>query len=234
MKKPVILMIHGFGGGIEEIELLHMCLEQAGFLCRSFVLPGHKNKGKIKGAKAADFIAAALQEYDLLATPEQTVALVGFSMGGLLGLQLAVLRTPAALVMINTPVYIGNAASVLHWLGDDWKHGRKYHWHRITSSMTKQNLKANWAFWRLRQATLPLAAEVHLPVFIGQSIYDETVDRKSAAWWDRHLVTDTKQLHYYRRSWHKICDSEDLPLLCRDITAFLNGLWQDINQQMEP
>jgi len=224
MKKPVILMIHGFGGGIREIEPLQACLENEGFFCRSFVLPGHNSKGKIHGAKAADFIAAALREYDLLTSQESPVALVGFSMGGLLGLQLAVLRAPAALVLINTPVYIGNAASLVHWLGDDIKRGKIYHWHRITTSMVKQNLKANWAFWRLRQATLPLVSKIHLPVLIGQSIYDETVDRKSAAWWDRHLCADSKELHYYRHSWHKICDSEDLPLLCRDITNFLNGL----------
>ena len=224
MKKPVILMIHGFGGGIREIEPLKACLEKEGFFCRSFVLPGHNSKGKIHGAKAADFIAAALREYDLLTSQESPVALVGFSMGGLLGLQLAALRAPAALVLINTPVYIGNAASLVHWLGDDIKRGKIYHWHRITTSMVKQNLKANWAFWRLRQATLPLVSKIHLPVLIGQSIYDETVDRKSAAWWDRHLSADPKELHYYRHSWHKICDSEDLPLLCRDITNFLNGL----------
>lgn len=79
------LIIHGFGGGIFEIESLADYLKDREYIVACPKLKGHTGIGKdMKTADYKDWINSAEAELIKLMEKTQNIAIIGFSMGCLI------------------------------------------------------------------------------------------------------------------------------------------------------
>lgn len=106
------LLLHGIAGSPFEMRLPAQALEAAGFAAHTPALPGHG--GSEEAYLAADFAqwrAFARAEYVRLSAREP-VLLAGYSLGGILALDLAVgaarheLPPPAGILALATPLFL--------------------------------------------------------------------------------------------------------------------------------
>lgn len=116
------LIIHGFGGGIYEIKSLPDHINDKGYIISCSKLKGHTGVGKdMKGADYKDWIASAEEELLKLMEKTHNIVIVGFSMGGLIAVNLANKYDIKAIVTINTPIYYWNIYRVFLNICDDFK-----------------------------------------------------------------------------------------------------------------
>jgi carboxylesterase len=102
-----ILLLHGFSGSPFEVRELGARLHQRGYSVYAPELPGHHGNARILArVQCADYLEAAEALFDVVQQRKERVYVVGFSMGGTLGLHIAQRRKPAALVTINSPVFM--------------------------------------------------------------------------------------------------------------------------------
>lgn len=101
------LLIHGYSGSPFEMEGLGNAVREAGFAAHLITLPGH-GEGYADFARYGfpDWLDHVESEYRLLVRHYQRVALVGFSMGGTLALNLAARCPVAGVAVFSTPVCI--------------------------------------------------------------------------------------------------------------------------------
>ncbi len=153
------------------------------------------------------------------------VAIVGFSMGGLLAVHVAAKNKPDALILLNTPVSCGNVKEVISNVVRDLKTGRRTHIRRYARRlMNHPPVNALHSFRTLLKTTIPLFPEVTCPVFIGQSMRDDAVHPKSADFILEHVSSATKVFRRYPDSGHVICHEPDAPRLLEDVWKFLHVL----------
>ncbi|WP_457571218.1 alpha/beta hydrolase [Desulfovulcanus sp.] len=118
-KNIACLLIHGFGGSPFELQGLASILSQAGYFTRLPLLPGHGRE--LKAFHQTNFNDWALfveQEYLKLKKEFSRVLVIGFSMGGTLGLYLAQKYQLPGMVSIAAPVFLYR---IFPFKGPDWK-----------------------------------------------------------------------------------------------------------------
>ena len=225
MQPYAILLIHGFGGGLWELAPLEAEFGKLGIPCRSFTLPGHDDKGKIHGIRSAEpFGTAVLKEYDGLRLQGLPVVVIGFSMGALLAGWLASVRSPKALVLINTPVDVGQPRAVLHWLKADLANKNTRYTQIMLQNALRQRLDVNLLFLKVHKRYLPALKRVAVPVFLAQSQWDETVRPQSVQKAAAMIKCEQVKLKIYPNSRHHLCSGPDFPDFLQDLKIWLNDL----------
>lgn len=100
-----VLLLHGFSGTPAEVRELGARLHARGYGVSAPALPGHAGHSRALHETAVDdYLQAAEAAFDVLRRRHRAAYVVGFSMGGTLGLHLAQRKLPDALVTINAPI----------------------------------------------------------------------------------------------------------------------------------
>jgi carboxylesterase len=100
-----VLLLHGFSGTPAEVRELGARLHARGYGVVAPTLPGHAGDAKtLHGVSVDDYLRAAETAYADARGRFRRVSVVGFSMGGALGLHLAQREKLDALVIVNTPI----------------------------------------------------------------------------------------------------------------------------------
>ena len=100
-----VLLLHGFSGTPAEVRDLGARLHRLGYGVSGPILPGHSGEPReLEAIGVGDYLRAAEVAFDALRERHRVVHVVGFSMGGALGLYLAQNRQLDALVTINAPL----------------------------------------------------------------------------------------------------------------------------------
>jgi carboxylesterase len=85
-----VLLLHGFGDTPRTLEYLAHALADAGYTVCAPLLPGHgRTIASFNGTRAKEWISAAREAYAELRHAYPSVAVMGLSMGGALGIILA-------------------------------------------------------------------------------------------------------------------------------------------------
>jgi esterase/lipase len=119
--KGYVLVLHGLNSTPEDMSSLIGELEKAGYSVSAPALPGVGGGIRLKGLKASDFVDAAFKEWNRLPSGK-CKAIVGLSLGGMLGAMIASQNKDVdALVMLspstNPPRGIaGRLLPYLHWM----------------------------------------------------------------------------------------------------------------------
>ena len=101
------LLLHGFGGSPFELEYLKSVLEQNQIQTCLPCLPGHNTSLKdFSQTRYQDWLQHAEKHLLKLKAKYSTVFVLGFSMGGTLGLDLACRHEFAGLIIIAAPVFL--------------------------------------------------------------------------------------------------------------------------------
>lgn len=101
------LLIHGLGGGPIQMRELAETLAPLGITTRGILLPGHcASCEDLETVSGEDWYKKVEEEYLKLKGEHENVAVVGFSLGALLALKLAVNNPVKKVVVMGAPIFI--------------------------------------------------------------------------------------------------------------------------------
>lgn len=220
------LIIHGFGGSIEEIEPLNKYLLSNGFLTACPTLKGHTGKRKdLKGISYSEWINSAEEGLLQLGAQSEKIILIGFSMGGLIAVNLALKHKVCGIIMLSTPIYHWDFKRIFLNIMEDLKKGNYDNLKIYAGASLALPFSSMLNFKFLLHKTKALLKQINCPILIAQGLKDDTVKHRSAKYIFNKVSSKNKVLKYYNKSNHIICKSEDQKKLFNDIKAFINDIF---------
>lgn len=211
------LLLHGFTGGPYEVEPLARALEASGWHCRVPRLPGHdEGLAGLPEASCEMWLEAAAQEAEQLAQEYGGFDLVGFSMGGMLGIHLAARYPVRKLALLGAAaIYVSPGRMVRnmwHTRGEDRS--------MLQFKMKQTPAKAVLQFMRLVHQVRPDIPRVTVPALVVQGLRDPIVHPVSARYLAKRLPC-VEETVYYPRSRHLLCLDEDADQVICKVKDFL-------------
>ncbi len=225
MEKIGCLIIHGFGGGRFEIEPLRSFLNNQGYETYCPLLAGHeRGRRELAHTGYHNWIDSAQEGYDILKSKCSKVIIIGFSMGGLIGVNLLKNNEAAGLVTLSTPVWFWDFKIIAGNIFNDIRKGRKASIKRYVRSVVRIPLTACLNFHRLLRKTKPMFKEVNVPCLIVQGKRDDTARWQSADYIHGHIKSEKKELKYFDDAPHLICCYESSQKVFNHVLRFAQSL----------
>lgn len=222
-KKIGILIIHGFAGNIGEIEPLNNYLIDKGCITLCAKLQGHTGKRKdLAKANYTDWINSAEKSLIKLSSQCEKVIIIGFSMGGLIAVNLALKHEISAIITLSTPIYYWDMKRICFNIASDFKTRKFKNLSHYTKAAIRIPFLAMLNFKILLIKTKPLFKQIKYPIFIAQGLLDDTVHHCSADYIHSNVASEQKMVKYYNNSNHIICHSEDNEEVFNDVFIFIN------------
>lgn len=226
-----ILMIHGFTGSPSELRRLGYYLNDLGFSVHALLLPGHgTTPDDMIRTGWADWWHHIRQSYDQISANYKTNIVIGFSMGGLLALKLAMERKVDGLVSISTPIYLQSKKSIFAVLLRyfiTYIEKKKLVGPELIDeacSYRKTPLTCVVSLRKLIRLVKCSLQHVQVPLFIAQGQRDGTVQPRSASYIYEHVMSVNKSIRYYPASSHAILLDEERELVYEDVRNFIQSV----------
>lgn len=235
------LVLHGLGGGPYEVAPLIEALKANGVKVAAPILPGHEGPGPVMPSSSwRDWIAAAIRAFDELAAEGAPVAVVGFSTGGTLALELSTLRPVTRQVLlapflairfsrmipIAPALYLRPIARVMPnlWRRPPAVQDRLVRRQVAASSGFRTfSLGATLSALELIERVKPMVPTIATPTLILQGRRDTVVEPRDARWLLDHLGSSEKELVILPRSDHLLAYDRDRDEVIGRTLAFLRG-----------
>lgn len=232
----VILYIHGIMGSPIEFIPFAENLINAPIDYKAILLPGHGGSGRafLKSNRHAWKLCID-QEVEMFVKRYKHVYLIGHSLGGLLALNAAIQFPISGIMLINTALrtritFQQISLSLRVLLASKNSQDPLISTYRNSFSIS---LVDWWTIpaWLLPMAdVLWVASEtrkilplINTPVFIYQSLKDETVHPISARLLKNSLINSKVKLTYFENSTHAFFEEKDRQLMMGDLTQLING-----------
>lgn len=220
MKQTGCLVIHGFAGDVHEVITLANALKEQGYIVECPTLDGHGLGRKHLGRSSrAEWVHSAHEAYKRLAMRCEEIVVIGFSMGGLLGIHLASTYPIKQLVTINTPYYYWDIKQAWSNLREDYRaHSKRY-----MNSLFKIPVPSMLQFRRLLAESKEFLPQVSCPYLILQGLKDDTVKSVSADCLRQHVSSTQVEIAYFPESGHLLLKGpeteEAIRLILRQIAS---------------
>jgi len=236
-----VLCLHGFTGTPFEVQQIADALAAEGYAIGMPLLPGHgQDPFALEATHWKDWLAAAQAAFDELAarTPGR-IAVVGFSMGGLLALQLAKASPErvAALAVLSAPLRLRRAQvggiRLLGLIPPRWRRGRLRAIPKsLGSDVAHPDLRGKTLGTpamplRSLQSLLQLMATARLdlgqvtaPTFVAHGRHDHTVPIADSEELAQRLGADVVERLWLENSFHLVGVDLDKQLLIEGISRF--------------
>lgn len=216
------LIIHGFDGGVYEIITLSDYLTDKNYIAVCTKLKGHTGCGKdMKGTNYKDWISSAEDDLTELMKTSQNIAIIGFSMGGLIAVNLAEKYDIKAIVTINTPIYYWNIHRVFSNLLDDLKSKELINFKRYINAKKASPMISMLNFLKLLKITKPKLINIECPFLVLQTKDDDTTKLKSAKYIYNNISSIDKEIILYDKGGHLVLISDYKQNAIVEIEAFL-------------
>ncbi|MER2108154.1 MAG: alpha/beta fold hydrolase [Solibacillus sp.] len=211
-----VLFLHGFSGGPYEVEPLATYIQAHGtYETVTPTLSGHGEALLMKGYKAKDWLMEAELAYRQLAKKVDEVIVVGFSMGGLLAMYLAIRYPVKKLILLSVAAkYVspsqlvrdlkGVAADAIHGAVNENKLFQHYLY-----KLRNVPFSATVEFMKVVRTVDPYMENITCPVFIVQGKQDGIVPSQTAQYVFSRLTVKEKDIYYSETGKHLICYSDD-------------------------
>jgi len=236
-----VLCLHGFTGTPFEVQQIGDALAAEGYAVGMPLLPGHGlDPLALEATNWKDWLAAAQAAFDELAarTPGR-IAIVGFSMGGLLALQLAKAAPErvAALAVLSAPLRLrraqvggirllgliprrlrrGRLRLIPKSLGSDVAHPDLRGKTLGTPAMPLRSLQS---LLELMATTRPDLTQVTAPTFIAHGRHDHTVPLADSEELAKSLGAGIIERLWLENSYHLVGVDVDKQILIEGISRF--------------
>jgi len=238
--EKIYVIIHGFAGGLYETEPLYNFLRSKNLKVYNIVLAGHgKTRKDLSGFSYKDWIESAVvqvknikKQYDKGDKGDKNgknveLNLIGFSMGGLICVNLTDYFDAAKIVFVNTPVYYWNIGQIIKNIFSDIRHKSYGNINHYRQSFTKAPFRALLNFLILLNKTKDKFSSVCVKranPLILQCLDDDTVKSKSAGFIKNKTGAAAKVI-YYKTGGHRVFYSETADnvrdKICADIYDYL-------------
>ncbi len=220
------LIIHGFGGSTREVKPFQEYLQGKGYLVMCPELKGHTGRRRdLYFANYSDWIGSAEDDLIQLKNQCDKIIIIGFSMGGLIALNLAIKHPIHALATLNMPVYYWDIGRIFNNLFSDLKSKKNSYFKYYLKSVFQYPFVALYNFKHLLTQTKKILPLIDRPIFIAQGLLDDTVQYRSAEYVFDSVSSPIKQLKFYENSNHLICHSPDKEILFQDALSFF---WESV------
>lgn len=227
-KSHALLMIHGFTSTPAEHRRLSYFLNEQGFTINAVQLPGHGTTPQQMSLTGwIDWLNHVKASYlSMKEKGYERISAVGYSMGGLLGLMLAMEQSLHSLITLSAPVYLQNHkivfAAMLHHLAQQVDRKKKDQpQFQATFNYTTTPLSCAFSLRKLMKRVKRSLDQVNIPIMISQGMEDAVVHPRSAQYIYHHVASSNKQLKLYPTSTHNILHDADHPVVYDDILHFL-------------
>lgn len=226
MKKRAVLIIHGFGGNEEEILYLHKCLKAENVASFWIRLTGHDgNKKNFSKATYKHWIADVERKLNELEQEYEMITCIGFSMGGLLTIQVANRQSVDQLILCNTPIYLYNLSVISKDILMGIIHQNKELLAYYFDSTTEISINACREFlYLLHHTKKKLKKKIHWKnkkkILILQNRTDETTYYKSAYYLAKHNNAQVT-LKLYEGGRHQLFLGKNKEFVVTDIKKFI-------------
>lgn len=186
-------------------------------------LHGHEHpKQNLQHSTYHDWIQSAHEGYNNLSQQCSDVAVIGFSMGGLLAFHLVQQYRPKCIVTMGTPIYCLAGKNIFLDIFHSIK--RKDYLRLLDyTAFLRIPLKAHYHFIRVLGSARPLVNELDVPLLVVQGKKDPMVSGKSAQYIFNHAKTSQKEIKYYDQTNHCFHGSVETPIIFNDIVSFVSS-----------
>lgn len=222
------LLIHGFGGGLYEIDPLVQHLESLGYIVSAPLLGGHgatlkENKEQLRKIDYHQWLNEAQDAYHELNKLTPHIIVIGFSMGGLIGLQLATTLSIKSLILLNTPIFPWDFKNIMRNLLNDLRCKRTTHLRHYLNSGGKLPLNAMLQFRNLLFSTKKHLNRVECPLYTIQTNDDDSVQPRSQYYLIKHTRSKQKKSSRLKTGGHLVLLSQSSESVCHLISDYLES-----------
>ncbi len=204
-----VLLVHGLLASPAGMRALGENLARAGYTVLGIRLKGHGTSPcDLRERSRGDWLASVQRGHRILATLCPQTAIVGFSTGALLALQLAATQPDRLMAVVAVSAPLRFRQRVLRWIPLVYQANRLIQWmsdgglsefvhnpsEHPETNYTQVPLRALHELHRLIEETPPAAATVRCPVLLLQGDRDPVVDPDSARQWLDRLGSQAKSL----------------------------------------
>ncbi len=223
MKDFACIVVHGFAGGLYEIEYLVNQLNCSGIDTFPVILAGHgigQTKKELSEYTYKQWVSSARIQIEEIAEKYKNFVFIGFSMGGLVCVNLVNEFNVVGFVTINTPIYFWDVKLIA---GNIISGFRTKNFERIQyyiKSSKKSSIKAMINFLKILITSKKLFSNVCCKTLILQCLDDDTVKNKSAEYIS-NKIGEIAVAKYYENGGHLVLLSENRNAVCQDIANFL-------------
>lgn len=213
-----VLCIHGFSGGVYEVQpLVEYLAKESDWIFRTPTLSGHGEAEflNLKGYKASHWLKDAELSYMELAQRVDEVIVIGFSMGGLIVLYLAKRFKVKKLILLSPAAKYSNPLQILKDVKvmavDAYRRtlGENELFKRYKYKLKNVPISATIEFTKLVKMITPYLDSIKTPVYIVQGQLDGIVPYHTAQYVFDRLGSHKKHIYFSKNGKHHICFSED-------------------------
>jgi carboxylesterase len=230
-KDEAVLLIHGFTGTPAQMRPLGDALAAEGYAVRGILLPGHGTTLRdMERMNWNDWLGAAEDALEEMLAKYGKVDVIGFSMGGLIALNLAARYPVHRLATVSAPIRLQSMVAPLTPVLSLFR--RYQPWNpepRIEGEVREPYTEGYPGFPvrcagqldGLRRRTLKRLADVKAPVLIAQSCMDSTVDLDSPYYIYDRVSSVYREVLLLERSRHNALLGPEREHLNADLKRFL-------------
>lgn len=222
--KTAFLLIHGFGGSVDEVAPMADYLKDKGFVCLCSELKGHTgNRKDMAGVSYKDWISTCEQDYLRLSKIFDSIIIIGFSTGGLIGINLAIKYHVESIVTISTPIYVWNIRQVISNIATGTKSSKLRNLKWYIYSATSFPISSLIQFQIILHKTKALLPKLFCPILVLQGLDDDTVNSKSASYIFNRVSSKVKTLHFFQKSGHVVLKGPASEEAIQEVLKFLDS-----------
>lgn len=223
-KQVGCFIVHGLTNESLEVEPLARYLEQQGYVLHCSTL-GY-TRTDYRGLNHNDYpeiIGSTEKELKEFADNCDAVVIIGFSVGGLIGIHLAEKYKLDALITINTPIYFADFRKFVEMLQQrDKSNGHSYLNRKVIST-----LYTLFNFNRLIQKVKRKLFRLRCPVLVIQGKKDHIANCASACYIYDNIFGREKEIQFFPKSGHFIFSGSESPLVFIRVYQFIEKIMEN-------
>lgn len=228
--KTGVLFLHGFSGGPYEVQpFADYIKERTNWVQCIPTFSGHGEAEDLamKGYKAEHWMMEAEIAYRKLAKQVDEVIVVGFSMGGVIAMYLAIRYKVKKLVLLSAAAkYVSPTQLVqdIRLMAHDAMNKKLQEnelFARYKFKFKNVPLSATIEFMKVVQKTEPYIRKIQCPTFVVQGLLDGIVPSVTGQFLLDEIQSKHKKLYVSGHGKHHICYSDDCEQWFDEVYSFL-------------
>lgn len=228
--KTGVLCIHGFTGGPYEVQpFADYITEQTGWTVKVPTLPGHGEMLALKKMTADHWLMEAELALRELKKEADRIIIVGFSMGGLIALYLAMRYKIDKLVLLSAAAKYISVRQIMEEMkgiaadAAKWKLSENELFLHYQYKMLHTPLLSTFEFLKVVKLVSPYYQSIQVPVCIVQGLKDGIVPATASEFLYDNIGSKEKMVIHSATGRHLICYSDDCEDWFSRVTAFMKS-----------